>query len=171
MLVLIFSDIHGSLSLVDDFIDHFNPDRIFGLGDFEVSEFDLEFRNIVGVQGNSYFDPDYPIDRFIEIEGIKILLTHGHTHNVRGGISTLKQFAISNNVNVVFYGHTHVAHISEIDNLIIINPGSATIPYSPSYRTMVLMEINEKDISFKLIQAETYNVVKELKIDKNKWKN
>lgn len=171
MRILIFSDIHGSLSLLDNLIDHFNPDRIFGLGDFEVSEFDLDYRNIVGVAGNSYFDPDLPIDRFLSIDGIKILLTHGHTHSVRGSILSLKLFALENKVNIVFYGHTHVAHISEVDNLIIGNPGSLTIPYSPSYPTTIIMEMDESTITFKLINAETYEVIKELKEKKNKWKN
>ena len=166
MKILIFSDIHGSTSLLDELIEHYSPDRIFGLGDFEVDEFILDLKDVVGVRGNSYFDPDYPIDRFIKINGINILLTHGHTHSVRGGVSSLVCFSKENGCDMAFYGHTHIAHLSKIDDMIVGNPGSLTLPYSPSYPTLIIMDIIEKNIDIKLINANTYEVIKEIKLEK-----
>ncbi|MBP5342423.1 YfcE family phosphodiesterase [bacterium] len=171
MQFLIFSDIHGDLSLLDELIEYYSPDRIFGLGDFEVSEIELTMRNITGVRGNSLFDPDYMIDRMIDIDGMKILMTHGHTHGVRSSLLSLKLFAKERLCNMVFYGHTHIAHISEVDNLVIANPGSLTLPYSPSCPTCIIFEYNDSTVTLNLIDAVKKETIKKLIIDRNRWKN
>ena len=67
---------------------------------------------------------------------------------------------------MAFYGHTHIAHLSKIDDMIVGNPGSLTLPYSPSYPTLIIMDIIEKNIDIKLINANTYEVIKEIKLEK-----
>lgn len=166
MRVLIFSDNHGSLKELDHVLSHFKFDRVFGLGDFEVSEYELNERGVSGVRGNSYFDPNYLIDRVCEISGYNFLFTHGHTHSVRGSLLSLTLFAKENNIDITFYGHTHVARIDEEDNRYFINPGSISKPYYPSYSTCAIMDIIGKNIIIKIIDAITFKVFKEITITK-----
>ena len=166
MKIMIFSDLHSNLANLDNVLVNHKFDRIFGLGDFDVNEYELNERDVVGVKGNSYFDSDYPIDRFTEIEGFKILFTHGHTHNVRPSRLSLKLFAKENNAQIVFYGHTHIARIEEDSNIYLINPGSISIPFFPLYPTFAIMDIDKNKANIKIVDAFTLDVFDEIEIKK-----
>ena len=52
-------------------------------------------------------------------------LTHGHKHRVKQGLGGLLSSARTANVDIVMYGHTHVADCHrEEDGLWVLNPGS-----------------------------------------------
>ena len=167
MRILVFSDNHGSLKELDHVLNNFKFDRIFGLGDFEVNKYELEERGVFGVQGNSPFDPDYLIDRICEIDGVNFLFTHGHTHQVRYSLLSLSLFSKKNNIDIAFYGHTHMARIDEDNGIYFINPGSISRPYYPSYPTCAIIEMDNSKILIKIIDAITFDVFKEICILKN----
>ena len=166
MKILVFSDLHGSLENLDNVLSNFKFDRIFGLGDYGAYLEELNSRDVFGVRGNAYFDPDYEIDRIIEIEGFKILLTHGHTHNVRGSRLRLKLFAQEKGVDIVFYGHTHIALIEESDGIYLINPGSISIPYYPSFPTFIIMDVEKRSATIKILDAITFSIFSEITVKK-----
>jgi len=167
MKVLVFSDSHGSVDLLDKAISDIKPDLIYGLGDFGFSIYDILDRNILGVIGNNPFDPELPINRVFDLEGFNIMLTHGHTHSVRSGLLSLSYFSKENNVDICFYGHTHIANIEYNDGCYYINPGSITLPYIPEYKTFIIMDIKEKLANIKIVDAITYNIYKEINIKKD----
>jgi len=164
--VLIFSDAHSRLDTLDYVIKQYNPDRIFGLGDYEVNEIELNNRNVIGVRGNSYFDPDFSVDHTFTLCGFNFLLTHGHTHSVRNSLLNLSYFAKERSIDIAFYGHTHIAKIDQMDKIYFINPGSITIPYSPDYSTVALMELKEKYAKIKIVDSITFKTYKEIEIKK-----
>lgn len=167
MKILVFSDNHGSLKELDHVLKKKKFDRIFGLGDFGVSIYELDSRNVSGVKGNSPFDPDYMLDRICEIEGFNFLFTHGHTHNVKWGLLSLSLYAKSNNVDIVFYGHTHMASITEESGIYYINPGSISRPYYPDFPTCIILDLNNKLLNVQIIDAITFDVFKEITIKKD----
>ncbi len=169
MRILVFSDSHGDLSVLDEAISHYKPERIFGLGDYDVSEYELLDRNVIGVKGNSYYDPDhYLVDRICEIKGFKFLFTHGHTHSVRGSLISLKMFALENKIDIGFFGHTHIASISDLGNLTLVNPGSIGRPYSPQYPTLVIMDLDDEKAIIDIVDPIMHESVANITVDKRK---
>ena len=72
-------------------------------------------------------------DQIIEIEGVKVLLTHGDKYGVKNCLLNLSFRAKELGVNAVFYGHTHIANIEVIDKITFINPGCMTSFGQKSY--------------------------------------
>ena len=164
MKALVFSDSHGDISPLDGLIKRFNPEFVFGLGDYGVSKYELDELNVLGVKGNSYLDPEYPLDFLYDskLNNLKILFTHGHTHNVRSSLLSLSLFAKDKKADIVFYGHTHVAKIIEDDSLIIVNPGSLGRPYSPTFPTVAIINATKEKIKIDIVDASTYEIYKTL---------
>ena len=78
-------------------------------------------------------------DQIIEVEGKRILLTHGDRYNVKSGTDALYYRAQGLNADAVFYGHTHKADIEERAGVIMINPGTLKGYVEKSYCYVVLV--------------------------------
>ncbi len=110
-------------------------DYVFFLGDGTNSLGNLVFHDgFYGVKGNCDSSPLLS-EQVVEIEGFKILLTHGDKYNVKRDLTALKLRAQELGCQVVFYGHTHFAEIDREDNITLICPGSTHKPLSgtPTY--------------------------------------
>lgn len=167
MRAIVFSDTHGDIKLLEDAIKHFkSPEYRFGLGDYEVDPFVLDALGVTGVKGNSFFDPNWDDNFIYKADNYKLLFTHGHKMGVRDGLYRLYLYAKENNIDIIFYGHTHMAKIDKYEDIYFINPGSTTRPYSPTFPTLVYMEINNNIADIKIYDAITYEVYKEIKIKK-----
>ena len=80
-MILIISDYHKQEEKVLNLISTLNPSHIICCGD---GESDMEFytkNNIISVKGNCDYI-DLPLTSVIEIDGKRILVTHGHLYNV-----------------------------------------------------------------------------------------
>ena len=136
MKILIVSDSHGNDYYIALALDREWPiDAMFHLGD--VQEDEDEFALILAgenvplfmVRGNCDFDSSIAMDRIVELEGHRILMTHGHTHAVSYGTDELAETALQNNCGIVVYGHTHQPRIDDsTPGLLILNPGSVAFP-------------------------------------------
>ena len=167
MKVLIFSDTHHNFDEVDKMINKYKPDRIYGLGDFGSSEIELDIRGIIGVRGNDYYDSaSLPYNYIDEIDGFKILFTHGHNYSVKYSLLRLKMFMVEQKIDVCFYGHTHVASIIEDNNLYFINPGSASLPSFPRFPTVILMDTSKNKLDIKIVDTETMDIFNSIIITK-----
>ena len=83
-----------------------------------------------------------PRVKFLELEGCRVMMTHGHYYYVTAGLRDLVLEAKANDCDVVMFGHTHVPFLNEEDSsLTVLNPGSISFPRqegrNPSY---ILME-------------------------------
>ena len=118
MDILVFSDSHGNLRNVQKALDSQikKPDAILFLGDglANLNYFDFDGIPLYTVSGNcdgdfygSLFSDD---ERIIELAGKKIMMTHGHKYDVKHSLTRLIYTAASRDVDIVLYGHTHVAH-------------------------------------------------------------
>jgi len=133
MKILIVSDTHGNINDVINKIKTMDkPDMLFHLGDYVEDGIKLKERlNIptIIVRGNGdQNSTDFNDDEIIELEGKKIFLTHGHKYRVRFGIKKLYNKAKEIGADYMLFGHTHIPIIERIDDIIIMNPGSPTLP-------------------------------------------
>ena len=111
------------------------------------------YGEIYAVRGNCDITSEYPIERIIEIKDKKIYITHGHMYNVKSEYNTIFYKGKEVNADIVLFGHTHKAMISNYENLIIMNPGSISLPYGRDRKTMGIIEIlNDNKIEAKLIE-------------------
>lgn len=129
MKILVISDTHGFIDNAVSLIKKINPDYTFHLGDMAEDCKRLEAlfpqKIIACVKGNNdYFDKSYPLERIATIDGKKIFACHGHKYNVKSSLLPLTLKAKEVDADIVLYGHTHLAHLEEYDNFVIMNPGS-----------------------------------------------
>ena len=83
----------------------------------------------MAVRGNCDFLCDYPAEGIFSYEGVRILMLHGHTRNVKHGTAALEAYARVQGVDLILYGHTHRAEdrylpMEEGRPLRLFNPGS-----------------------------------------------
>lgn len=79
----------------------------------------------------------------LEVDGIKIGLNHGEVYP-RGDTLQLKYIAMEIGVEVLITGHTHWPFIKEVDGIILLNPGSPTVPRLSDPSVMLLKIENKK---------------------------
>lgn len=134
MKILVFSDSHSYTDFMLDRTRLIQPDVLIHLGDYyrDADALALEFPHIplYALPGNcdQYYAgylPD-PVS-LIELDGIRLFLTHGHKHGVKYDLTKLKMEARRAGAQAVLFGHTHSQLICHEDGLWIINPGSCGI--------------------------------------------
>lgn len=163
MKILIVSDTHRYNKNFYKVVEQNGPlDMVIHLGDIEGSEYEL--KEAAGcpmeiVAGNSDFFSDLPKEKEIEIEGYKILLTHGNFYLVTLGMERIREEGLMRGVDIVMFGHTHRPLLDTgEDDIMLVNPGSLSYPRQdgkqPSY---IIMEIDEKgEIQFTLKYVQLY---------------
>jgi putative phosphoesterase len=152
MKVMILSDSHGNDLYVAKALDREWPfDAMMHLGDTQEDE--EEFAGILAgedvplflVKGNCDWYSSLPTDRILELAGHRILMTHGHTHDVSYGTKELADLARENDCSIVVYGHTHRPEIDDsIPGLLILNPGSVSFPRQRGRKkSYMILELEE----------------------------
>ena len=122
-MILVISDYHKRENAVLDLINQYRPDYTLCLGDGESEEGFYKENNIISVKGNCDYT-NLPLIKVIEIDGMRILMTHGHLHNVYFDIFKLYLLAKEQNATHVLYGHTHMPIIEDYEGVIFVNPGA-----------------------------------------------
>ncbi|MFI3238061.1 MAG: YfcE family phosphodiesterase [Lachnospiraceae bacterium] len=149
MKVLIISDTHGKHDNFKKVIEKEKPiDMMIHCGDTEGGEYlmstlaDCHCEIILG--NNDYFS-GLPRDRFFQLAGKSVWLTHGHDYYVGMNLAMIQDEAMSRGADVVMFGHSHKPVLLE-DQIVLVNPGSLSYPRQankkPSY---LILEIDEKN--------------------------
>lgn len=144
MKVLVFSDSHGLTTAMLSVIEAEQPDAVIHLGDCTQDTYDItsafEAIPLYAVRGNNDWDSREPLTRIIELCGVRLFLSHGHIQYVRQGTDGMLAAAESENCQVALFGHTHVSLKEYRQNILIMNPGSITLPRNrkPSYIRLFL---------------------------------
>lgn len=173
MKVMCISDIHGNIECLNRAVDRFreeNAEKLLILGDFSSyyhSSSDFEVAEIlnnmagstIAVKGNcdnssidSLFHFGLGYLKTIDINGIKVTLTHGHIYN-RNNLP-------ENCGDIFLSGHTHVGMIEKIEDKIIANPGSISKPRGgtkKSYLTIDEEKVELKTLGGELIKSVNIN--------------
>ena len=147
MTLLVLSDSHGRADRVEEVIRRVRPDGVLFCGD---GLRDLTYRDVPcplwAVAGNcdwmssplivngSVLQPE--TEELVTVEGIRILLMHGHTYGVKESPLRAVYRAAELGADLLIYGHTHVPvelHLRPDDErsllpvtkpLTVFNPGS-----------------------------------------------
>ena len=149
MKILVISDTHRNISNVIKIMKKLkNLDRIIHLGDNVSDIFDIIsiFNTPIDyVAGNcDYYGENYKLEDIIEINSKKILITHGHLYKVKSGYEEISKIAKEKEVDIVLFGHTHRSFLGYYDDMLIMNPGSISLPRGDKYPTFGIIEIDEK---------------------------
>ncbi len=156
MNYLVFSDSHGAWKSIKAVIDRvtYKIDGVIFLGDvYSDIEQIMEaypLLSVYAVAGNCDFGAKYlsPIfqDRIIDIDGIRVLILHGHMQSVKFGLIELTAYAKRKGADIVMYGHTHERYNGTVQNgekiLHIFNPGSVLNPRDgePSFGVLTVQK-------------------------------
>ena len=149
MRIAVISDTHGmNEDIIKALMSIDKPDMLIHLGDY--ADDGEKISKILGipitiVKGNGDPFSNYNEDELIEVHGKKLFLTHGHRHNVVRNLDTLYYKAVEMGADMALFGHTHLAVNLVHDNLIIMNPGSPSLPRGDLFtKTFGLINIGEK---------------------------
>ncbi|MBQ1232786.1 MAG: YfcE family phosphodiesterase [Clostridia bacterium] len=142
---LVLSDSHGRTEMIDRAMEVQlrAPDAVLFLGDGMRDLRVLEYQDICVrcVRGNCDFYTQFegqsaPEHALLEVGAYRILMMHGHTHGVKGGMERAVAFAAQAEADVLLYGHTHAARQQWLDAgerfggqelkkpLLVCNPGA-----------------------------------------------
>lgn len=125
-------------------------DSLFHLGDYADDAVPLSAllnTGFVSVRGNCDSWSSAPLQQVIDWSGHRILLLHGHTIKSKQSLYSL---ARSNCCDILCYGHSHIASVEKYDDLLIINPGSISLPRGGSSCSLCVLTIDHKSVSAKV---------------------
>lgn len=158
MKIIAVSDVHGNFRALKSVLDRSrNADIVVFLGDGEreLDRLAADYPNVFfkKVAGNCDYLSTTPRYELFTVEGVKILITHGHEFGVKYGIDRLLRLAKENGAGLVMFGHTHCRLEHYEDGIYFFNPGSVSEPRDgnpPSYGSI--------DVTPKGILLNTVNV-------------
>lgn len=144
--ILVFSDTHGSIATAQRIITETEGiECILHLGDNARDAEELRRvtnLRVINVRGNCDYDPSFPEKQLITIDGVRILLVHGHQYRVESSLLRLSLAAREAEASVVCFGHTHRALCAYEDGLLLLNPGSISRPRDGA-RSYAILEISK----------------------------
>ena len=146
--ILIASDTHGNKEQFKQLISENEFTHIIFCGDLLKDVEDINHNNLIKVKGNWdewFIDNKNKLEEVVEIEGVKIIVTHGHKYGVKSGLGGLIKRAEQEQAKIVCYGHTHIKDVQEIDGVLYINPGAFSY-FKGGKQTYVIVEIVDKKI-------------------------
>lgn len=100
----------------------------------------------VAVVGNCDLGVPGPEEVELELEGYRILVTHGHKFGVKTGNHKLAQKLRAGHYHLIIYGHSHVPEVTCLSDGCLLNPGSVSSPRRGSHRSYAVVEIDEKGL-------------------------
>lgn len=180
MKIGFISDTHGNLHWSKIALSYLKDcDYILHLGDVlahgprnditgeynprELAEVFKAMDNIYFIRGNCDADVDEMVmdkdisksECLFEFDGIKIYATHGYLESDNTRIYK----GVELGADIVAYGHSHIKVLEKLEDIIVLNPGSTTLPKDGS-KSIAIYE----DGHLKLIDIEKDKIIKELKV-------
>lgn len=134
MLIAVISDTHRIIKYINSAKELIKgADILIHLGDNveDVEILEQGFKGeVYAVAGNCDYSRKYPKETIIEVNGRKIFFTHGDLYGVKSSINNIYYRGKELEVDIVLFGHTHQQIIEEENGLILMNPGSVSLPKS-----------------------------------------
>jgi putative phosphoesterase len=151
MRILVFSDSHGYTgNIIKALHRNRNIDLVIHLGDMvkdiikireQYPDYRYEF-----VRGNNDWTNECPLEKVIELEGRKIFLTHGHQYNVKTDCQRIISRGHLSGADIVLFGHTHENEELFSEGMLVLNPGSISMPKLGASPTYCLFEFTDDRI-------------------------
>ena len=139
MKFIVFSDSHGDADHMIRAVRLEKPDLCFFLGDGESDLVRLQRRfpslPVNAVRGNCDLRSALPRAITCAAGGLRVFATHGHLYRVKydPSLHNLCEAALTENADVVLFGHTHEPFRDRLMGMELLNPGSIGPNTRPSY--------------------------------------
>ena len=153
MRVGLLSDTHGNLKVARAALQQMGRIQVFlHAGDYyeDAAKLalmpELATSEVHSVVGNCDYRVKGPKEEVFSVEGRRILLTHGHQYDVKRTFDRLFYRAREARVDVVVYGHTHVAGYFDEESILFVNPGSPYLPRGREAGSFAVLEITSKGV-------------------------
>lgn len=134
MTIYVFSDSHGSNREMIALIEAAPPDACIHLGDGAKDAHDVQsiFPHIpfYQVAGNCDMFSQLPSISQLELEGVRLLFSHGHLWSVKSRTDIAVAAGKDANADIILFGHTHIPLCTQEKNMWVINPGPAPQSYA-----------------------------------------
>lgn len=129
MKIIVFSDSHGNIGPMLAAVSHYKPDMILHLGDhiWDADCFKKMSIPMRRVRGNCDFGSVDIENDTVVINGIRIIMTHGHRYTVKAGLGPLMNLGRSAKADILLFGHTHIPLREEREGIVLMNPGTAGV--------------------------------------------
>lgn len=149
-MILVISDTHGKINNVCKILSqNKNIKSIIHLGDLVQDAEDIKYMYdipVYCVAGNNDYYSKEEREKVIEIENKKFFITHGHNYDVKMGLNRLVEKAKLLGVDCVLFGHTHNSYSDYISNILVLNPGSISLPKGSGNPTYSIIEIQDNKL-------------------------
>lgn len=149
MKILVLSDTHGNLTNARIVLKKLEDkiQMVFHLGDLVkdaerlMAEFPALPFNIVS--GNNDRGENANFYELVSLMGCRLLLTHGHRHQVHWNYDTINYWAEEKEADIVIFGHSHSTVNDAKGRIMLFNPGSISQPRDGAYPTFGILDIQE----------------------------
>jgi len=146
MRIGVVSDTHGKLDFFRKAVEEMGAiDLLIHAGDHyqDAVHIGKELNvKVVAVAGNCDWHLPGPYEEELEIEGFRILVTHGHQYGVKSNHKKLAEKLKNGKYDLIIYGHSHMPEITCLSQGYLLNPGSAASPRRGSSRSYGILEIS-----------------------------
>lgn len=147
MKILVTSDTHGMYDSISDYILSNNDiDLMIHAGDGLEDVKNIYYEtgiNYYAVKGNNDYFSSGDYEKVVDIGDRRIFLCHGHKYDVDYTYERLLERTSELDCSIVIFGHIHI-FVNEVrNNILLLNPGSPTLPRDGS-RGFVILDINDK---------------------------
>ena len=156
MRIVVFSDSHGDIFQAVEVVRRNEKEKVFiflgdGVDELETLKEMYPHKEFIGVRGNCDFFCHLPDEYTMDVDGVKLLCTHGHLYGVKSTHEKLAESARKKGASVALYGHTHKSLVKYDDGLYLVCPGSISRPADryPSYATI---DITPKGIFCNIVE-------------------
>lgn len=123
MQLVVVSDSHGRNEVFPKLRELYpNASAYLLLGDSETDEYSLD--GFASVQGNNDAYGLFPPHLILDLDGVRIYMTHGDRIPRMGMIDRFLVKAKEENCQLFLFGHTHIYEVHQKDGVTILNPGS-----------------------------------------------
>lgn len=145
MKIAVASDTHGRIEGLKKQLTTEKPDHLFFAGDFFSDSRRLAQHLKIGsdaVLGNcDGRSAAGEWEKVVELGGKRFYIVHGHQFGVKSSLNTLFYRGQELAVDVVIFGHTHIACCEQVAGMWMLNPGSASRPRRGKMASYIMLHI------------------------------
>ena len=143
MKVIVCSDSHGAFAAAEQLLEQqpkaaaviFLGDGAEEWGDLHEIYPEIPFYPVRGNCDWGSFDQP---ERLLEFEGVRVLMMHGHTRNVKSSPLAAQYAAREWGADVLLFGHTHRPLVDYDGTLYTMNPGAIGDFRRPTYGVVTI---------------------------------
>ena len=158
MIIGVLSDTH-SLTIPDPLIERLKSvDLIIHAGDFcDIPTLKLlrKLAPTKAVQGNMdewEIKKELPLKEIIVCGHVKIGVTHGHIGEARDALKNAMSLFKDDKMDVVIFGHSHLALCKQVGATLYFNPGSFGAAIKAKFSSYGLIRIEEGKIKAEIVR-------------------